>query len=69
MTDDGEVHIEKVRSLLPTSMQDISEKMGKVCQHPEGDNECEKAYWLNKCWKMADPKVGDTFNWPLIECI
>lgn len=31
--------------------------MGKRCLYPIGDNLCEKAFWLNKCWKEADPKV------------
>lgn len=58
LSDDGVVHLEKLHEMLPASMQDIAMQMGKECLHPEGDNQCEKAYWLHKCWKMTDPKVG-----------
>lgn len=56
LDDNGEVHLEKFHDMLPGSMQDIALQMGKKCLYPKGDNECEKAFWLHKCWKMADPK-------------
>lgn len=55
--EDDEVHLEKLHSMLPTSMQDIALKMGKDCLNPQGENRCEKAFWLHKCWKTADPQV------------
>lgn len=57
LTDDGEVHLEKFHEMLPASMQDIALKMGEKCMKPEGKNRCEKAFWLHKCWKTADPEV------------
>ncbi|XP_055382657.1 general odorant-binding protein 83a-like [Condylostylus longicornis] len=54
--DDGEVHLEKLLDSLPESMHMIAVQMGKKCLYPKGENSCERAYWLHKCWKTADPK-------------
>uniref|UniRef100_A0A1Q3EV29 Putative odorant-binding protein n=1 Tax=Culex tarsalis TaxID=7177 RepID=A0A1Q3EV29_CULTA len=54
--DNGDVHLEKLHDSLPNSMHDIAMHMGKRCLYPEGENLCEKAFWLHKCWKQADPK-------------
>lgn len=56
--DDGNVHLEKLHSMLPESMADIAMHMGKKCLYPKGDTLCERAFWLHKCWKTADPKVN-----------
>ncbi|XP_055602366.1 general odorant-binding protein 83a-like [Uranotaenia lowii] len=54
--DQGEVHLEKLHDSLPDSMHDLALHMGKRCLYPEGENQCERAFWLHKCWKTADPK-------------
>ena len=53
----GHVHFEKLHDRLPESMKDIGMNMGRRCLNPVGENLCEKAYWLHKCWKEADPRV------------
>lgn len=58
LDDEGEVHLEKMHEMLPQSMHDIALNMGKKCLYPVGDSQCERAFWLHKCWKMADPKVS-----------
>lgn len=57
--DTGNVHLEKLHASLPDSMHDIALHMGKRCLYPKGENLCEKAFWLHKCWKQADPKVSE----------
>ncbi|XP_058057623.1 general odorant-binding protein 83a-like [Anopheles bellator] len=54
--DNGDVHLEKLHDSLPDSMHDIALHMGKRCLYPEGENLCDKAFWLHKCWKQSDPK-------------
>lgn len=56
--EDGEVHLEKLLDRLPDSMHDIAVNMGKRCLYPKGDTKCERAFWLHRCWKQADPKVN-----------
>nr|AKB92821.1 odorant binding protein 2b [Zeugodacus tau] len=53
--EDGEVHLEKILDSLPESMHVIALHMGKKCLYPKGDNKCERAFWLHRCWKEADP--------------
>lgn len=58
--DNGEVHLEKLAThieKLDDEMQLIAIHMGKKCLRPQGDNQCERAFWYHKCWKSADPKV------------
>lgn len=57
--DDGNVHLEKVQDAFGDNeeMHLILLNMGKRCLYPKGDSLCERAFWLNKCWKNADPKV------------
>lgn len=59
MDDAGNVHLEKVQDEFgdDEGMHKILLNMGKRCLYPKGANGCEKAFWLNKCWKNADPKV------------
>lgn len=56
----GHVHLEKVQDAYGDSeeMHLILLNMGKRCLYPKGDTLCEKAFWLNRCWKQADPKVS-----------
>lgn len=56
--EDGEVHLEKLLDRMPDSMHDIAVNMGKRCLYPKGDTKCERAFWLHRCWKQADPKVN-----------
>lgn len=53
--DKGEFHYVKIQDFLPESMHLITLNWFKRCLYPQGDNLCEKAFWLNKCWKERDP--------------
>jgi hypothetical protein len=53
----GHVHFEKLHNRLPESMKDIGMNMGMKCLNPEGENLCQKAFWLHRCWKTVDPRV------------
>lgn len=56
MDENNNVHLEKLLNSLPDSMKDIALKMGVKCLKVKGDTECERAFWLHKCWKTTDPK-------------
>lgn len=56
----GELHLEKVVThieKLDEEIQMIAINMGRKCLKPQGENQCERAFWYHKCWKTADPKV------------
>lgn len=57
--DKQRIHLEMVQDAYGDNeeMHTILLNMGKRCLYPKGDTMCEKAFWLNKCWKNADPKV------------
>lgn len=57
--ENGEVHLEMLHDMLPDSMADIALHMGKKCLYPKGETQCDRAFWLHKCWKTADPKVSN----------
>lgn len=57
--DNGEVHLEKIQThveKLDKEIQEIVINMGRKCLKPQGDTQCERAFWYHKCWKSADPK-------------
>lgn len=56
MQENGELHLEKVVVAIPKSIEMIFLHMAKRCLYPQGDNQCERAFWFHKCWKTADPK-------------
>ncbi|XP_070492599.1 general odorant-binding protein 83a [Chironomus tepperi] len=53
--DTGNVHFEKLLESIPQSLHDKAFNMGKKCLYPQGENLCERAFWLHSCWKTADP--------------
>lgn len=57
--DEGKIHLEKVQDAYgdDEEMHKILLGMGKRCLYPKGETQCDRAYWLNKCWKTADPVV------------
>lgn len=55
--DDGEAHFEKIMKKIPDSMKEIANNMLSKCLHPQGENLCERAFWLHKCFKELDPVV------------
>lgn len=58
--DNGEVHLEKIQvhiEKLDAELQEIAMNMGKKCLKPEGETQCDRAFYYHKCWKSADPKV------------
>lgn len=54
----GDLHLGKVLELIPKEFEDIALKMGSRCLKPKGKTPCERAFWFNKCWKLADPVVS-----------
>lgn len=67
--DDGELHLEKLADgleLLGPEIEAIMLPMGKKCLRPQGDTQCERAFWYHKCWKTADPKVQKAMHENLI---
>lgn len=59
MVDDaGEAHFEKILNRLPDSVQKVAGQMLAKCEHPQGANLCERAFWLHSCFKGADPVVS-----------
>lgn len=62
INDKGELFIMKladhIESNYDSEVQDIAFQMGRKCLRPEGDNNCEKAFWYHKCWKSRDPVVS-----------
>lgn len=61
LDDKGEVHLEKIAThieKLDKEIQDIAMNMGRKCLRPQGDTQCERAFWFHKCWKTADPRVN-----------
>lgn len=55
--ENGNVLLEKLHDSLPEMMKPIAMKMGLKCLKIKGDTACERAFWLNSCWKQSDPKV------------
>lgn len=57
--DKQRIHLEMVQDAYGDNpeMHQILLNMGKRCLYPKGETLCERAFWLNKCWKNADPKV------------
>ncbi|XP_059611288.1 pheromone-binding protein-related protein 6-like [Phlebotomus argentipes] len=53
--DTGHVHFEKLYNRLPAELKDRARAVIDKCLEPVGDDLCEKAYWLHKCWKTEDP--------------
>lgn len=61
MDDKGDLHLETLAThieKLDKEIQDIAFNMGRKCLKPQGDNQCERAFWYHKCWKTADPVVN-----------
>lgn len=61
--DDGHLHLEKLADgldslALDKELHEIALNMGKKCMKPEGNTNCETAFWYHKCWKSVDPKVS-----------
>lgn len=60
MDEQGGLHLETLQSdinAMDTKEAGIWQNMLDLCMQPQGANECEVAYSLNKCWKLADSKV------------
>ncbi|XP_053673045.1 pheromone-binding protein-related protein 6-like [Anopheles nili] len=55
VNDKGEFHYVKTQDFLPESMHLITLNWFKRCLYPVGETACEKAFWLNSCWKAKDP--------------
>lgn len=58
--ENGELHLERLAEgieMLGPEVEAIALGMGKKCLKPEGETQCDRAFWYHKCWKTADPKV------------
>lgn len=65
MADKQELHLEKLSLHLEEyddEIQEIAFHMGRRCLKPQGEDNCEKAFWYHKCWKTYDPKVNNDLN-------
>ncbi len=63
--DNGDVHFEKIEThidKLDAEIQDIAKNFLANCRNIKGDDPCERAFSVHKCWKLHDPKVStDSF--------
>ncbi|XP_055305303.1 pheromone-binding protein-related protein 6-like [Sitodiplosis mosellana] len=59
MNDKGQLFVmrlaDHIESNYDDEIQTIALNMGRKCLRPEGDNNCERAFWYHKCWKSKDP--------------
>lgn len=66
LPDKNELHLEKLALHVEEyddEIQEIVFHMGRRCLRPEGNDNCEKAFWYHKCWKTYDPKVRYAMNY------
>lgn len=61
MDTDDKVNLVRVHEVFEYDGQlhMIVINMMRKCLYPQGENMCEKAFFLHKCWKNADPKVHE----------
>lgn len=61
INDKGDLFVmrlaDHIESNYDDEVQQIAFNMGRKCLRPEGDNNCEKAFWYHKCWKSKDAVV------------
>lgn len=61
INDKGDLFVmrlaDHIESNYDDEVQSIAFNMGRKCLRPEGDNNCEKAFWYHKCWKSKDAVV------------
>lgn len=66
MNDKGQLFVmrlaDHIESNYDDEVQTIVFNMGRKCLRPEGDNNCDKAFWYHKCWKSKDPVVRNQFS-------
>lgn len=58
--ENGDPHFEKINthiSKLDEEIRDIAQNTFTLCQNPQGNDKCERAFSIHKCWKTTDPKV------------
>lgn len=63
--DNGEVHFEKIHTHVDKwdeEIRAIAKNILAPCTTPVGDNPCERAFSVHKCWKTTDPKVRSTLH-------
>ncbi|KAG4073100.1 hypothetical protein HA402_009519 [Bradysia odoriphaga] len=57
--DKGDVHFEKIDThiaQLDDEIRHIAENFLANCRSIKGDDPCERAFSVHKCWKLHDPK-------------
>lgn len=58
--ENGDPHFEKIAghiSKLDEEIRDVAQNIFTACQNPQGNDKCERAFSIHKCWKTTDPKV------------
>lgn len=62
--ENGDPHFEKIAghiSKLDEEIRDVAQNIFTACQNPQGNDKCERAFSIHKCWKTTDPKVMIVF--------
>ncbi|XP_031617430.1 pheromone-binding protein-related protein 6-like [Contarinia nasturtii] len=57
--DNGDPHFEKIQTHVDRfdeEIRHIANKLVAACQNPQGQDKCERAFSIHKCWKTTDPK-------------
>lgn len=62
--DNGDPVSEKMQERIQTHLNTLDEKLRNIahnvfatCKNPQGDDKCERAFSIHKCWKTIDPEV------------
>lgn len=57
--DDGELHYEKLKRVLPDELTQFVQHIIDACEShvPQGSNQCERAWSWHVCFKQTDPVV------------
>lgn len=58
--DNGDPHFDKISThvnKLDEEIRHIAQSLLAACQNPQGNDKCERAFSIHKCWKTTDPKV------------
>lgn len=59
ISPDGKVDLIKFHDIFSEhhEIHFIFAHMVRKCLHPEGDDACQRAYDLHRCWKQSEPTV------------
>lgn len=63
--DNGDPHYDKISThvnRLDEEVRHIAQKLVAACQNPQGNDKCERAFSIHKCWKTTDPTVSTQYS-------